>query len=80
MSRLVKAIESQSDGALMRVDGHVAVKEEAFNAVPQTYSVSVKKAQVTDANDPAAKEIDVFVVTVSDAKPKPTLVVANGMV
>lgn len=75
---LVRAIETETEGALMRVDGKIAVRLAALADVPKRYRVNVQPANVKDSEDPNAAEIPVLVVDVADAAPQPTLVVPNG--
>lgn len=77
---LVKAIETQTDDALVRVDGKVAVRAEAFRTVPERYAVSLRPAKVRAGDDPNAPEEDVIVVDVTPKQKAPVLAVpkANG--
>jgi hypothetical protein len=77
---LVKSIETQSDDLLIRVDGRIALKKEAFDKVPERYVVNMHQASVKmEGSDPNAPDEVVVVIEVADAKPRPTLVVASGM-
>ena len=74
---LAKAVTGKT--AVGMIDGNVCFKKSAFDAVPEAYTVSLRGAKLKDPNatDPDAKEEEYVVVVVSDAKPRPTLVVAR---
>ena len=74
---LAKGVEVNATFRL--VDGMVAFRKEAFDDVPKKWRVDVKGATVKqDSADPNAPDEKYILVHVSDAAPKPLLVVANG--
>ena len=77
---LAKSIETGTDDLLVRVEGKIAVRAEAFQSVPKRWTISLRAAKIKASDDPLAMEEDVIVLDVQDAKPRSTLVVpTNGV-
>mgnify|MGYP001615716448 CR=1 FL=1 len=76
---LTRAIETQTDDILLRVDGKIALRKAAFDEASKKHIVSLRAVKASNASDPTAPDEELIVVEVKERQEAPTLVVAKSM-
>lgn len=68
-----------SGSTFKTVDGNVAIKKSALDAVPKAYRVDLNQAKVqAESADPNADPEEMIVVVVTDVEEPPIIHLANG--